>query len=507
MSPQRNLLHIAVGWACATALPSVAGEWEKNAEIGLASYYSSNVCLAPAEEEGKEFVTATPRVGLDGSGGRFRASVDAAVEFNSLGESDIECPQGGAGSVIANRETWVPRGSGVLEFDAIEQLLTFEVDGSATQSPINPFAAGGDDNLNATGNTNVIYSWGAGARSEKLWSNGLAYSLRYRYGESFNSANLLLGDSREHRYQGDLGLRRGYARLSGGIRGQYRDVEFDASPLDPTAPEDGVIGNELFRSELYAGLELWRGWSLEGAVGYEDNAFLSSQEELDDYYWDAGIRWNPNQRVDVSAGYGERFFGNTPRASVEYRHKRTTLRASYLRDVQLPQDIRSGVALPTLTGAESGASSGDSLIVESDSTGTFIGNGPIISETFTLSYAFEARRTEIRISASNSKQALVVQGDEAEFNSVRIAFDRDLTRRLDAGVQLRYREAEPTSVGTGLGLFAQALESYSGTARLGFALSDDTRLSLTYRFTDQTSSDRVNTFTEHRVGIAITFSL
>tara|TARA_R100000750_G_scaffold54868_1_gene40698 strand:+ start:236 stop:712 length:477 start_codon:yes stop_codon:yes gene_type:complete len=104
--PQARLLALAAVGAL-LALPTQAAEWETDVGMSVGGYYSDNICLAPNDKEGKAVATARPDISVTGSGARGNVNLQAAVEYNSLGDSDLECETGQA-SQLSNRKSFIP---------------------------------------------------------------------------------------------------------------------------------------------------------------------------------------------------------------------------------------------------------------------------------------------------------------------------------------------------------------------------------------------------------------
>jgi hypothetical protein len=482
--------------ALAAAGGAAAGEWEQSASLAMGAYYSDNICRAPNIKQDYTVGTVTPGVRVVGGGARSSLALNAAVEYNTLGESSLECEEQGIGQNLENRETWVPRLRLVSELEAVENLFYLEADAFAAQNPINPFAAGGNDNINATGNQNITYRWGAGARIDRRFGEYWAALIRYNYNEQYNSFRRALGNSQEDRVTLDIGMVPGVTRLRGGVRGQYSEVAFEETDLRPE------FTNRLSRLELYSALQLTDSLSFDLSGGQEDNVFISANDENDGTFWDAGFTWNPNSRVVVAAGYGERFFGDAPRLSISYRHKRSQLSATYLRDVRFPRNIRSadGGALPDDPFDPGIGLPGDPLPGAGDPT--FIGQTPVLNEALTVNYLFDARRTTFRLAVRDSQQTRFEDGRTGSFRSATAVVSRNFARRLTADLRVLWRNNEG-QLRAGGGVGNQDLEAWTVGAGLQRRLSDSTVLSLRYRYTDQTSNNQRNTFEEQRVDIGL----
>lgn len=497
LSASRAVTAIATTLLAHTAL---GADWTTNAGLNLGSYYSTNICRASDNEQDWTVGTVTPTVDLRGDGARANLSLRAAVEYNTLAESSLTCEGGGAVNNLANRLAFVPRIDFNSDYEAIENFLFFEADAVASQNPINPFAAGGEDNVNGLGNTNVTYRWGVGARIDRQLSERWALLATYNYNEQTNSANRIISDSQEDRVGFDFGMIPTVSRFSAGIRGQSRDVTFEQSLLQP------AFSNRLSRAELYAALRLSDSWSFEGIAGQEDNVFFAANDETDGTYWDVGLRWAPNQRIEISAGYGERFFGTVPRFEARYRHKRSVLTASYIQDIQFPRNIRAAAAL---SGNVDGAADIDTSLPGDPLQGagdpTFVGQGPVLNERYALSYQFSARRTTLNLRARDSQQTRASDGRTGSFQDVTATLSRKLGPSLSADVRVGWRNNEANIDAVTGELTGQTREAWTAGAGLRRKLAQDLTLTLRYSYIDQQSETNRNNFEEQRVELGLRF--
>ncbi|MFK7829084.1 MAG: TIGR03016 family PEP-CTERM system-associated outer membrane protein [Congregibacter sp.] len=483
----------------ALAVPVSSAEWTQRASVGVGSYYTDNVCLAPDDQEGKLVGTFTPNLALRGEGGRARMALRGAIEYNTLGDSDLNCQNRGFGGNLRNREPWVPRINFVASVDAIDKWFVLEADAAASQNPVNPFAAGGDENLNALGNTNITYQWGAGARLQRSYEDAWSVLLRYNYSEQYNTANVGIGDNTQDLITLDAGMLPQSSRLSFRVGGVYREVDI--------AEQRGLpaFTNRLSRLELRSFFAVSSSWVLNATIGEEDNVFTSQSDEIDGGYWDAGIRWAPNPRIVVGLGYGERFFGEAPRFDMTYRHKRSRFTASYARDVQFPRNLRAGDSdFDPVDPLEPGVGElpGDGIV--NPNTPTFVGNAPVLTERFNLRYTFAARRTTMTISGTESLQRRVSDGRDGEFRIALASISRRLSRASSVYARVRWQENQAQG-GAIDGEFAQGLETWQYTAGLSRRLSPNTVVGLQYRYTDQTSRQNANSFVEQRIGATFNY--
>jgi len=487
---------LAAAASLALAGQAAAAEWERGAGVSVGGYYSDNICLASREEEGEYVGTLTPNVRLSGIGARASVLLNARVEYNTLDQLDVDCPAGGQGGLLLNRESVIPSGNFLASAEVVENWLTVQADAFAGQNSINPFAPGGNDGINARDNTNITYRWGAGATAARQFSGETEFFLRYYYNEQSNAVGLV-ADSTENRWEGRFGRVPGTSRFTANVSGQYSEVEFEDSSLGP------AFSNELSSAQVNGFVQLTRGLQLNGAVGEEWNVFTSASDDIDGEFWDVGLRWTPNTRVTVDVGTGERFFGEAPRASVQYRHKRTLLQASYLRTLQFPRDLRAPAFDPDdpfppdlgqlpedpLTGA---------------GTPTFLGQSPILNEQFQLRYSFQARRTSFGLIASDSQQTQVATLGEGTFRNAQFTANRQLSSLSSVSARIGYRESE--GQGINIGLFGQNATAWTGGLTYRRRLATATTLSLGWQYTDQRSDFGLLEFTENRITLNLRHS-
>jgi hypothetical protein len=278
---------------------ALSGEWEKGASVNVGTYYTTNVCLvnpAIADEEGKVVGTFTPRVNVSGRGARSSLNLRAAAEYNSLADSSVECPEGSQAFNIENRKAWVPSGSFNSNLEVIDNWANLYATAFATQSALNPFLSGGDENANALGNTNLIYQWAVGANVDRRLSRAWQLQADVQHNRQYNSENQAIGNSEENRATYDIGTRPFVSRFFYGSRGSYSEIDFEATGASE------AFTNRLSRAELYLGVALTNALLVEGAYGVENNVFTSLNDDVDGAYWD--------RRIPVAAaGAGVRLRG------------------------------------------------------------------------------------------------------------------------------------------------------------------------------------------------------
>lgn len=470
----------------------LAAEWETGAGLSLGAEFSDNICLRNTNKIARGFATVTPDFNIRGRGARTNVSLDGSVRYNTLADSDFSC-YGGQSSQLNKRETLIPslRYRGDLEL--IDNWLTLESDASARTSNIDPFAPGDADRFDGRDNVNIIYHYGAGARIQRRLFNSADLHLRYNYNEQHNGVRQL-GDSSERRGEFDLSTDRTGNRLTLGVSGRYSEVMYEGNNFVP------AFDNTLSSAEARASLRLSSSWRFSVMGGEEWNEFISLRPEIDGTYWDASLRWSPNDRMEVDVGTGERFFGVTPRAAVRYRHKRSELTATYNRSLTLPRDLRAA-----------GGGFDDPFIPDFDpvpgfpptlgGVPTFLGNTPIINEQLRLGYSFTGRRITASVTASRSEQKRLEDFSTATFTSAGLALSRSLSSTLSAHMNLTVSERE--GQGSSAGPFSDLSRTWRGVLGLNRRLGRDTTVSFDYQHTRRESVAAFNRYSENRIMLSV----
>lgn len=496
------LTRVPIGRCIASAVlialsaPGWSAEWNKSASVSSSVFLTDNFCLSQGESASEVVATVTPGGRVSGQGARANMSLNGRIEFNTAGQSDIDCQLvggGGQGLQLGNRESVIPSGTFTGNYEAIENWLTLNANAFAGLNPINPFGPGNDDAVNGRGNDNITYRWGVGATLARRFEQRVDMLLSYNYNEQYNSVNRLFGDSSEDRVRFNLGMVPGTSRLLFNASGRYSEVSFDETDIDP------AFTNTLSSAELRATFEVSDSWQINALVGEEFNEFLSVTDEIEGEYWDVGFRWSPNSRVTVEAGTGERFFGETPRASITYRHKRSRLSLSYNRTLTFPRNLRSPEGVAADDPFQPGFDDLPDDSINADGQPVLLGQSPVLIEAFRLNYLFTARRTRFTLTARDSRQIRTVDGAVGEFRSAAIGANRQLGSGLSVNTGITWRESEGT--GTGADVFGQQVKAWSGRIGLSKRVAQNTSLSFSYRYTDQESDFTLNEFQENRLTV------
>ncbi|MBA6412712.1 TIGR03016 family PEP-CTERM system-associated outer membrane protein [Parahaliea sp. F7430] len=471
-----------------------AAEWERSAGLSLGAIYSDNLCLSKENKESDVIATATPNVRLKATGARARIDLYAAAQFSTIENSDIDCGVGGSNSISP-----APRIRFNGNAELLENWLYLDTTAFADQNRINPFAAGGEDALDGRNNLNTSYQYSVSPFVSRRLTPSSRLFLRYRYSEEFNSENQV-NDNQRQEVDFDIGTSPELTRLSVGISAKYSDIDYDNR-------EGGgdFFNSQLSSAQLRSAWQINRTWQINAYVGEEWNDYVTVFQDSDGGFWDVGVTWTPSTRVTVQAGTGERFFGSAPRASVEYRHKRSALRASYFRDLTYDRSLRGqDLFANNIDDLLDGGLPGQDEIFGPEGQQTTVSNSPILREQFLLSYHFGAQRTSFTVNASHSEQTRAVDGYKDSFIYAGVGATRQLSSKLSAYTHLSWNRRKPDEA-------RSAVDRESDVARfilgLNRKIGQRTSLALSYQYSERSSKSALNEYEENRIVFQFRYQL
>lgn len=496
-------------WFCLTSalacftVPVTAAEWTSSASVTPGVTYTDNVCLSNSNTQDEWLGTVTPAGTVRADGARLNFSINGSVQFNTLTDSDLE-DRGCAGGSFGNREQFTPRLRGNADAILIDQWLFLDADMSISQNSVTPFASGGDDPFNRTGNTNTTYRYSVSPYIARRFKDTAVLNLRYTWDEQFNSTDAV-EDSTQESVQGLLSSVPGVSKYGWGLQGDYSRVSYDDSFAgDENFGQENVNDSELSSARIIQSFQLDRSWQVNGFYGQEWNDFVSSRDDIDGTFWDVGLRWTPNTRTTLDAGYGDRFFGSNPRFAATHRHKRSAFRASYAETVTFNRNIRSLEDSPPLNpdfppppGVEPGV--------------TTLSESPILDKRYTLGYSWRGQRTGFGASAFQSEQTELGSSTttftQSDFRGISLSASRSLSENTSLNLGGGWSEQEPKGNDDGAGGIIRSSETWTGSAGFSRQLGQRTNLNMIYRYTDRQSDSDINSYQENRVTLELRIDL
>ncbi len=470
---------------------ALAADWTNSANVTAGLNYTDNVCLSKDNKQDDWIGTVTPAGSISADGNRANLSVSGSVQLNTLTDGDLE-DKGCSGGQFGDREQFAPRLRGSADAILLENWFFIDSTARISQNEVTPFASGGSDSFNRTGNTNTTYDYSVSPYIARRFKDTAELNLRYTWDDQFNTADAVEDNSRESA-QALLGSVPGVSKYIWGLQGDYSKVSYE----DAFVEQENLDDSELKSAQLNQGFQLNRVWQVNGFYGQEWNDFVSSRDDIDGTFWDVGLRWTPNTRATVDAGYGDRFFGSNPRVAATYSHKRSAFRASYAKTITFNRDIRTLEDSPPLNpdfppppGVDPGV--------------TTLSQSPLLDERFTLGYSWQGQRTGAGISAFQSDQT--EQGGstttfrQTSFRGISVSANRSLSQQTSLNAGLNWNESEPeNSDGNIDNRLFQSSEEWNALVGASRQLGTRTNLGLTYRYTDRQSDNDLNSYTENRV--------
>lgn len=497
--PSKNMWVRLVCVFTAIPLPVLGAQWTTNSGISPEVSYTDNVCLSAEDEQGEFLAVVSSNLRVGASGRRASFDIGASVDVNSLSDSKLE-DLGCRSSNFGNRKQIVPRVNANAQAELWEDWLFLDADVNVDQNEANPFLPGGGDSLNRTGNTNTFVRYTVSPYITHRFSDFATLQLRYTLDDETNTEDIAVSDSGERSIAFDLASNEGAGRFSWGLQANSSKLEYEETAARPA--ED----SELSSVQLNLGYQLNRYWQVNGSYGEEDNDFVSSSDEIDGDFWDVGVRWTPNSRTTADLGFGDRFFGTTPRVSVNHVYRRSTFSADYSRDLTYDRNIRGvGIGQSPDDNAFLPRDPVTGLPVDVGGNRSTLSTSPIIDERFTLGYVYSFRRATLNVNATHSEQSRTEDQGDRIFQSLSISVNRSLSRSFTLDSRLRLSKTESQGERDSSGRTDNELVSFNIGVRRPLNSSMD--ISLDYEYESRRADVFSNEYDENRVSLSIQIRL
>lgn len=281
--------------------------------MSVSEIYTDNVDLQPAGQADSDLLTRL-RPGFDvyANGARVNAnlsySLDAVLSSFGSGRNNLFHDL----DAIANAEL-------------IKQHLFIDARARSTQQAINLLGPIGIDNTTATNNLTEVTAVSVSPYLTNHFGSFADSTLRYAHERVFDNR----GGGYSNQASAQLASGNLFGPLFWVLAASHEHTELSGDF------EAGTF-NQAFGQ---LGYRLNPHWSVFATGGYEDNQFESFRNTQDGAFWDVGVHWVPNQRTDVEAHYGHRFFGSTSSLSLSYRRRTTLWQASYSESIASKRNL------------------------------------------------------------------------------------------------------------------------------------------------------------------------
>lgn len=295
---------------------AVAYEWILSPSMTTQLIYTDNITLAPKGDPGRrdDFVTRlAPGIYSKFTSRRFDSEINYVLN-NQIYARESE----------RNRSLHNLDARNTLE--AIEDF--FFIDGNAriqqqNQSILEPQ---GDD-ISLTGNLRNVRQFTVSPYIQNRFGNFANSELRYAWIHSESDATSTFLNSQANQYTGSIISGSDFRTLQWGLNYTRQDVDYDLRP--DTVRIESSIANIRYN--------LTRQFAITGTGGYENNNFGSGlgviQTKAKGARWSAGFIWIPNERTNIEASFGQRFFGDTYRGIFNHRNRLMAMNASYVEEI------------------------------------------------------------------------------------------------------------------------------------------------------------------------------
>jgi uncharacterized protein (PEP-CTERM system associated) len=236
---------------------------------------------------------------------------------------------------------------------------------------------------------------------------------------------------------------------------------------------------------------------------------------VDDTNWSAGFAWTPSRRTNLTATYGQRFYGDTYDVSASYRARTSSWRVSYTEGVNdISQlTLREGTVYLFLCPGENPGdppvfvespfliSPAPGCILLGSQSGLIpsLTDGVFVSKTFRAGVNWGVRRISYSVNAFDTRRTYLIQ-DNAEDRSQGLDFGANY--RLDPQTSMFSRLAltwneEPATLS---GLTADREdELLTFTLGANRSFGRDLTGALTYRYFRRDSNDPLAEYTENNI--------
>lgn len=206
------------------------------------------------------------------------------------------------------------------------------------------------------------------------------------------------------------------------------------------------------------------------ARGGQESDLLENLDDggLDETFWEAGLRWSTLALGDLQVLYGERFFGDSYRASWDRDGRLLDLKLGYVEE---PTTAAQQLALRPVTGAP--VAGAEPIAGELGRLTTEV----YLRKDLDARVALVGSRTEIALYGYRYRRDYIASGLSEVERGSGLSFARQLGSRLRAMIDLGYGEAELREGGTN--------DDRRATLALSRLLSATGRLTFSYDYLER----------------------
>jgi len=465
-----------VGAALIIAAPAMA-EMRLTPSVRVSETFSDNVDQDPDGLEDEAFLTdVTPGATLRYSGARVNGSLDAFATLRHQNAGDDK-------GIDA-----IPSVAGFGEAEAIPETLFLNASASLSSELLN--TRGNDTESNKT----TVQNYSVGPTLRHRFGNFADGEVSYSFDQQLNSGGgNNLSDSRAHS---------GSVVLSSGTDFAKILWSLNASASQSERQNDDNVSRRAANVDLE--YVVFRSFSLLGSGGYEKFDDGDPGNDVNGATWQAGFRWRPGPRTEISLEYGENDGDESFTGDLRYQiTPRTTLRASYSEQLtvgqeRLVQDL-SFIGTDPNTGALIDTRTG--LPFDPNASTTTLSNDTERTKVFRLALLGSRGRNTFSVSGSVEKtdqRGVGTTGDENAYT-----FDLGWTRRISPRANIDFSGSFERNE---FELNGREDTEFSVGGGYSYNLYTNITAFAQYTFSKQFSDVEANEFTENLVTVGLNMS-
>lgn len=436
------------------AWPALSADWSTNKSINASLIHSDNSGLTTNAASGSEtLLQVRPSFGINAEGARlqmnFNYSLGLVFSDGGNNRDDVE------DSHFLNARASI---------EAIEDNLFIDVNANAGITSVSSNAVVAQDIATRSNNTTQTYALEISPYYRYHFGSFADALIRYSADSLSSQSNA--NDGSNSIWSASLSSGRRFTALNWVLSARQSELSYDNGPSDETSAVNADFS-----------IRINRFFTADFGIGHEENDYqnnLRQYGDTDGMTWDVGTTWTPNPRTSLKLSYGDRFTGENWNMDLRYRHRKSTLTASYLTSVTNSRNEQ----INSISGLTRDIN-GDIIFIGDtdlllDPTLPSAGFENIVQSQFKLAYQYATRRTTVGIDTSYSERDYQTQILSTEDMTVSLSVDRKITPRTSLKGRISWVSRDDTATAAS----DQELISYN--VGLNTKLGTSSSLSLDY---------------------------
>ncbi|SES62550.1 uncharacterized protein, PEP-CTERM system associated [Nitrosomonas marina] len=409
---------------------TAVGKLEFSPTLTVSETYTDNVRLG-----GGLIAGGAGGIGFGGagaSGGDFITQINPGMLVTGEGRRYEVNAQYVMNNLIFAKNNELTQIRHMLNANATTEVLKdlFFIDGDARilQQNVSLLAPQTANNVFATGNRANLEIYSVSPYLRHRFQSFATAEARYTRGFVKSGFNGFINSQRDS-YQFLLNSGSAFRKLGWGFNYNNNRIHLDRA--NTTIELESYIGNLRYN--------LTRRFALTATGGYERNSFISIRGKPSSPTWTAGFVWAPNKRTDLQFSAGQRFFGDTYSATVNYRTRLSTWQIIYIEDITtLNQQAGQFGALGALN---VGSIDAQNLLL---GLSNFLTNRVFLQRRFNASVTLNGTRNDLTLNVFQLKRKPYT-AEELDEDLLGFPLFFNDTRQLGGNVAWRYRLSPRTN--------------------------------------------------------------